>query len=189
MLHEAETGVEEITSVRNAVRECLGSDGCGIIEDMVVRPVKGKVYFKYTDGRYVESSMLSDGYKRLVNIVVDIAIRCALLNKVMYGSEAYKNTHGTVIIDEIDEHLHPALQSKILKALQSTFPRMQFIVSTHAPLVMSSVEKSDRNAVYRLWYDEEDRLYKHVEVTTYGLDANLILEEAMMVDSHTEFGM
>ena len=183
VLHEAETGVEEIDSVRNAIRECLGNNGCGIIEDMVVRPVKGKVYFKYTDGRYVESSMLSDGYKRLVNIVVDIAIRSALLNKVMYGSDAYKNTHGTVIIDEIDEHLHPALQSKILKALQSTFPRIQFIVSTHAPLVMSSVEKSDRNVVYRLWYDEEECLYKHTELDTYGLDANLILEEAMMVDS------
>ncbi len=115
--------------------------------------------------------------------MVDIAIRCALLNKTMYGAEAYKYTHGTVIIDEIDEHLHPALQSKVLKALHQTFPEVQFIASTHAPLVMSSVEKSDDNVVYRLSYDEETRTYGHVELNTYGHDSNLILEEEMMVDS------
>lgn len=183
VLQEAEIGEQEIECVRKAISKCLGVNGTGIIEDMVIRPIRGKVFFKYTDGRYVESSMLSDGYKRLVNIVVDIAIRCALLNKGMYGSEAYKQTHGTVIIDEIDEHLHPALQSKVLKSLHQTFPEIQFIVSTHAPLVMSSVEKSKDNVVYRLWYDEEEHDYKHVELNTYGLDSNLILEEEMFVDS------
>ena len=183
VLQEAEIGEQEIECVRKAISKCFGVNGAGIIEDMVIRPVRGKVFFKYTDGRYVESSMLSDGYKRLVNIVVDIAIRCALLNKGMYGSEAYWQTHGTVIIDEIDEHLHPALQSKVLKSLHQTFPEIQFIVSTHAPLVMSSVEKSKDNVVYRLWYDEEEHDYKHVELNTYGLDSNLILEEEMFVDS------
>lgn len=183
VLQEAETGADEIDNVRNAIRESLGPIGCNIIEDMVVRPVRGKVYFRYTDGRYVESMMLSDGYKRLVNIVMDVAIRCALLNKSMFGPNAYKQTHGTVIIDEIDEHLHPALQGKILKSLHATFPRIQFIVSTHAPLVMSSMEKSSENVVYRLWYDESEHTYRHVELDTYGLDANLILEEEMMVES------
>lgn len=183
VLQEAEIGEQEIECVRKAISKCFGVNVAGIIEDMVIRPVRGKVFFKYTDGRYVESSMLSDGYKRLVNIVVDIAIRCALLNKGMYGSEAYWQTHGTVIIDEIDEHLHPALQSKVLKSLHQTFPEIQFIVSTHAPLVMSSVEKSKDNVVYRLWYDEEEHDYKHVELNTYGLDSNLILEEEMFVDS------
>lgn len=183
VLQEAEIGEQEIECVRKAISKCFGVNGASIIEDMVIRPVRGKVFFKYTDGRYVESSMLSDGYKRLVNIVVDIAIRCALLNKGMYGSEAYWQTHGTVIIDEIDEHLHPALQSKVLKSLHQTFPEIQFIVSTHAPLVMSSVEKSKDNVVYRLWYDEEEHDYKHVELNTYGLDSNLILEEEMFVDS------
>lgn len=183
VLKEAETGEQEIECVTKAIRDCLGSEGCGIIEDMVVRPVRGKVYFKYVDGRYVESSMLSDGYKRLVNIVVDIAIRCALLNKTMFGHEAYKYTHGTVIVDEIDEHLHPALQSKVLKALHTTFPMVQFVVSTHAPLVISSVENTDDNVVYRLWYNPETRQYEHTELKPYGLDSNLILEEEMMVES------
>lgn len=183
VLQEAEAGEDEIGCVKRAIRSCLGSGGCDIIEDMVLRPVRGKAYFRYVDGRYVESSMLSDGYKRLVNIVVDIAVRCALLNKTKFGADAYKHTHGTVIVDEIDEHLHPALQSKVLKALHATFPQIQFIVSTHAPLVMSSVEKSADNVVYRLFYDAEKQVYGHVELDTYGLDANLILEEEMMVGS------
>lgn len=181
VLQEAESGVQEINCVQKAIQKCLGADGYNIIEDMVLRPVRGKVYFKYTDGRFVESSMLSDGYKRLVNIVVDIAIRCALLNKTMLGDEAFMHTHGTVIIDEIDEHLHPALQSKVLKALHTTFPNVQFIVSTHAPLVISSVENTDENVVYRLWYNHETHQYEHMELRTYGLDSNLILEEEMMV--------
>lgn len=183
VLQEAEIGETEILSVRNALRDALGKDGCNIVDDIIIRPMRGKVLFKLTDGRLVSSELLSDGYKRLINIVLDIAIRCSLLNKVKYGAECYKHTHGTVIIDEIDEHLHPALQIRILKDLQRTFPKIQFIVSSHAPLVISSVEKKEENVVYRLWYDRENRQYYHKELDTYGLDANLILEEQMMVES------
>lgn len=183
VLQEAEIGETEILSVRNALRDALGKDGCNIVDDIIIRPMRGKVLFKLTDGRLVSSELLSDGYKRLINIVLDIAIRCSLLNKVKYGAESYKHTHGTVIIDEIDEHLHPALQIRILKDLQRTFPKIQFIVSSHAPLVISSVEKKEENVVYRLWYDRENRQYYHKELDTYGLDANLILEEQMMVES------
>lgn len=183
VLQEAETGIAEINTVRKAIKSALGKEGCNIIDDIIIRPVRGKVFFSYTDGRLVESSMLSDGYKRLVNIVLDIAIRCSLLNKTMFGEESYLHTHGTVIIDEIDEHLHPALQSRILKDLHRTFPNIQFIISTHAPMVISSVENSKENVVYRLWYDKENNTYEHAIMDTYGLDANLILEESMMVDS------
>lgn len=183
VLQEAEIGETEINTVRKALKSALGVNGCNIIDDIIVRPVRGKVFFKYTDGRIVESAMLSDGYKRLVNIVLDIAIRCSLLNKTIYGEESFTKTHGTVIIDEIDEHLHPALQNRVLKDLHKTFPKIQFIVSTHAPMVISSVESNEENVVYRLWYDEEAKTYKDAELNTYGLDANLILEESMMVDS------
>ena len=95
----------------------------------------------------------------------------------MYGDEAYKQPHGTVIIDEIDEHLHPELQVRILKALHNTFPKIQFIVSTHAPLVMSSVENTPENVVYKLEYN--DGVYSHKELNTYGLDASTIMQVYM----------
>lgn len=187
VLKGAQKGEEEINSVRNAIIDALGPTGCNIINDMDIRHNEGKVYFKFVDGRESESALLSDGYRRLVNIVMDIAFRCALLNKSMFGAQCYKHTHGTVIIDEIDEHLHPALQVRVLKALQDTFPKIQFIISTHAPLVMSSVEPrkdengNDINVVYRLEY--ADGIYSHKELKPYGLDANLILEEMSLVDS------
>ena len=174
VLKEAKKGEQEIECVRNAVVSALGPKGCGIIADMEVRTNDNEVFFMYCDGREVRSDLLSDGYRRLVSIVVDIAFRCALLNKVMYGNEAYKHTHGTVIIDEIDEHLHPELQVRILKALHETFPNIQFIVSTHAPLVMSSVENSPENVVYKLEY--KDGIYSHKELNTYGLDASTIIQ-------------
>lgn len=179
VLKEAKKGEQEIECVRNAVVSALGPTGCNIIENIEVRTNDNEVFFIYCDGREVRSDLLSDGYRRLVSIVVDIAFRSALLNKIMFGDEAYKHTHGTVIIDEIDEHLHPELQVRILKALHETFPKIQFIVSTHAPLVMSSVENTTENVVYKLEY--KDGIYSHKELKTYGLDSNLILEEKVGV--------
>ena len=179
VLKEAKKGEQEIECVRKAVVSALGPNGCNIIADMEVRNNDNEVFFRYCDGREVRSDLLSDGYRRLVSIVVDMAFRCTLLNKVMYGDEAYKQTHGTVIIDEIDEHLHPELQVHILKALHDTFPKIQFIVSTHAPLVMSSVENTPENVVYKLEYN--DGIYSHKELNTYGLDVNLLLKEQMKV--------
>lgn len=183
ILKEAQKGEDEINSVRNAIIDALGPAGCNIINDMDIRHNESKVYFKFVDGRESESALLSDGYRRLVNIVMDIAFRCALLNKSMFGDQCYKHTHGTVIIDEIDEHLHPALQVRVLKALQDTFPKIQFIVSTHAPLVMSSVEPrkdengNDINVVYKLEYIDGE--YTHKELNIYGMDASTIIETYM----------
>lgn len=177
VLKEAKKGELEIECVRKAIASVLGPNGCNIIANMEVRDNDNEVYFIYCDGREVRSDLLSDGYRRLVSIVVDLAFRSALLNKVMYGDEAYKHTYGTVIIDEIDEHLHPELQVRILKSLHESFPKLQFIVSTHAPLVMSSVETNDDNVVYKIEFNEGQ--YTHVELDTYGLDASTILDVYM----------
>lgn len=174
VLKEAHKGDSEIECVRKAIAQALGTQGCNIIADLQIRENAQEVFFIYSDGREIRSSLLSDGYRRLVSIVVDLAFRCALLNKVKYGEDACEYTHGTVIIDEIDEHLHPELQVRILKALHDTFPKLQFIVSTHAPLVMSSVETNQDNVVYRLEF--KDGIYSHTELNTYGLDASTIME-------------
>lgn len=179
VLKEAKIGEDEINNVRNAIIDALGPNGCNVIDDMEIRYNDGNVYFHFIDGRTAAADLLSDGYRRLINIVMDIAFRSALLNKAMYGDQSYKHTNGTVIIDEIDEHLHPALQVCILKALQMTFPNIQFIVSTHSPLVISSVETRPENVVYKLEYS--DGIYGHKEINAYGLDSNLILEEKVGV--------
>lgn len=181
VLQEGQKNLQEIKIVCNSVVKALGPEGCGIITDMQVRPIQRKVYYLFADGREVEAELLSDGYKRLVNIVTDIAFRCALLNRDLYGLESSERTTGTVLIDEVDLHLHPTLQATVLKGLRNAFPNIQFIVTTHAPMIMTGVESNDENVVYKLSYSEEGG-YRVDETNTFGMDmstiTNVILDQS-----------
>jgi len=84
-------------------------------------------------------SQLSDGIRGVVALVADLAFRCVRLNS-FYGQHAPEETNGIVLIDEIEQHLHPGWQQRILPALREAFPRIQFIVTTHSPEVLSTVE-------------------------------------------------
>jgi predicted ATP-binding protein involved in virulence len=87
-------------------------------------------------------SRLSDGIRGVVALVADIAARCVQLNPA-FGAEAPQKTGGVVLIDEIDLHLHPRWQQVILPLLRSAFPKLQFVVTTHSPQVLSSVHASE----------------------------------------------
>lgn len=174
VLAEGQKSLKEIDAVNNAISQALGANGCNIISGMTIRPMKKKVFFHYVDGREVESNNLSDGYKRIVNIVTNLAIRCCLLNGKKFGPDCCRLTSGIVLVDEIDQHLHPELQLKVLNSLHETFPKLQFVVSSHAPLVMSSVKTDENNQVLHLQY--KDEAYRISPISTYGLDASTILE-------------
>lgn len=175
VLAEAGRGEIEMTVVKKAVEEALGKKGCDIIDGLNILPIRGAVYVTYTDGRKCNIEALSDGYKRLLNMVITIAERCAILNGCKYGNLSAHETSGTILIDEIDMHLHPTLQACVLKGLQCAFPKMQFIVSTHAPMVMTGVGNDPNNIVYKLSYSKEENKYLNADVNTYGLDASTIL--------------
>lgn len=83
-------------------------------------------------------SQLSDGIRNMLALVGDIAYRCYKLNAHM-GENAPQRTHGIVMIDEVDMHLHPSWQQTVLTDLKTAFPNLQFIVTTHSPQVTSSV--------------------------------------------------
>ena len=78
---------------------------------------------------------LSSGYQSLLWMVIDIAYRLAHLNPNILQ---FQNITGIVFIDEIDMHLHPNWQWRIVNALTKTFPKIQFIVTTHSPIIISS---------------------------------------------------
>lgn len=86
-------------------------------------------------------SRMSDGYKCTIHLIADIAYRMAQLNPQLRDNVL--NAPGVVIIDEIDLHLHPEWQKRILGDLTSIFPNIQFIVSTHASSVISSVRSEN----------------------------------------------
>ena len=83
--------------------------------------------------------MMSAGFKAMINIVAEIAHRCIELNGFL-GADAVEKTPGIVMIDEVDLYLHPHWQQHVLADLQDAFPMMQFIVTTHSPFIVQSVD-------------------------------------------------
>lgn len=81
---------------------------------------------------------LSDGIRNMVGMVADIAYRCYQLNPHL-GARAALDAKGIVMIDEVDMHLHPSWQQLVIGQLQEAFPKIQFIVTTHSPQVLSTV--------------------------------------------------
>ncbi|MCD8386678.1 MAG: AAA family ATPase [Bacteroidales bacterium] len=172
VLKEEDPGNQELAIVTAAIAKALGPAGCGIIDGIVVRPNAGKVCYRFTDGRIVDSDKLSDGYRRLVNLVTNLAFRCAILNRGIYGLEACRNTQGVAIIDEVDLHLHPSLQARVLPSLTLAFPNLQIIASSHSPMVMSGVETTERDQVLKL--DYVPPAYSAQPIRTYGMDLSSI---------------
>lgn len=85
---------------------------------------------------------LSDGYRNIIGTVADIAYRCIKLNPHL-GEDAVKQTPGIVLIDELDLHLHPNWQRRIVDDLKNTFPNIQFVATTHSPFIVQSLEQSE----------------------------------------------
>ena len=87
-------------------------------------------------------TQLSDGYRNIVALAADIAFRAIQLNPHL-GEEAVVKTPGIVLIDEIDMHLHPNWQKRIVDDLKNTFPNIQFIATTHSPFIVQSLKSEE----------------------------------------------
>lgn len=85
---------------------------------------------------------LSDGYRNMVAMVADIAYRCAQLNPQM-GEDVTVNTKGIILIDELDLHLHPKWQRRVVPDLRKTFPNIQFIITSHSPFIIQSMNPGE----------------------------------------------
>lgn len=96
---------------------------------------KGTLVYSEDTKIYEDIHNLSAGYQSLLWMIIDIAYRLAHLNPYF---QEIRNALGIVLIDEIDMHLHPNWQWKIVNALTKTFPNLQFIVTTHSPIIISS---------------------------------------------------
>lgn len=94
----------------------------------------------YQEGQLILPVMdLSAGFQSLIWMVFDIAYRMAVLNPFL--GEKVSETRGIVLIDELDMHLHPKWQWGVIDALRSVFPNVQFIATTHAPILFASSKK------------------------------------------------
>lgn len=158
--------------VRGATDEVLRSTAWGrldwdfVIDEIVAEhPVNGRL----------PVSLLSDGIRNVLAMTADLAHRCVRLNP-HYGGEAAKHTSGIVLIDEVDMHLHPEWQQTILDSLMAAFPRVQFIVSTHSPQVLSTVDVA---CVRVLGADGQVETRTR---QTRGVESTTVLADVMNVD-------
>ena len=82
---------------------------------------------------------LSDGYQVMLGVVMDFALRLALANPPQSPEEDVLKTEALLMIDEVDLHLHPLWQQRVIPDLRRTFPNTQLILTTHSPQVATTV--------------------------------------------------
>ncbi|MGA9626544.1 MAG: AAA family ATPase, partial [Bryobacteraceae bacterium] len=124
------------------------------------------------EGTSVPARLLSDGERGALALVLDLSRRLAQANPKM--PDPTTEAEAIVLIDEIDLHLHPKWQRQIVRNLAATFPRCQFIATTHSPQVIGDVEHG------RIQIIADGQVYSPTH--SFGVDASRVLEEIMNVD-------
>ena len=131
-----------------------------------------------TTGLLLGFEQLSDGQRNMLGMVADMAYRASTLNPHL-GADAAANTPGVVLIDEVDLHLHPAWQRRVLTDLTRAFPRIQFVVTTHSPQVLSTAPAGSVRLI--------DAEHKERRVgSTAGKDSNALLEDILDVPARPQ---
>ena len=107
-----------------------------------------------------------------ISAIIDLAWQI-----YFYATE--ENPNFTVLIDEVENHLHPTMQRQILPDFLDAFPRTRFIVSTHSPLIVGSVKESN---VYALRYNENNKIIsEQLDFINKAKTASEILDEVLGV--------
>lgn len=158
--------------VRTAIEAMIGNVSNLRIKRNPVRMVVDK------SEKELRVDLLSDGEKCTLAMFGDLARRLALANPSL---ENPLEGEGVVLIDEIELHMHPSWQRKVLRVLRETFPNIQFIVTTHSPQILG---ETDNN--YNIFVLSETECVG-CEVDSIkrmdGYDSNMILEKYMNTDS------
>ena len=161
-----------LKAVRTAIMSML--DNCSNLR--VAR--KPRLEMKIDKGNIsLNVSQMSDGEKCTMALLGDLARRLTLANPMRDNPLLGE---GIVLIDEIELHMHPSWQRKILEVLKNTFPNIQFIITTHSPIVLS-----EANEDYNLYFMHRNE--NTIEVCPIsqlnGYDTNAVLEQFMGTSS------
>jgi predicted ATP-binding protein involved in virulence len=133
---------------------------------------------------------LSAGQRMMLALVADIAIKAVTQNNFLVPPDALAaeaeplprvlaQTPGVVLIDELDVHLHPRWQRRVASDLKTTFPKIQFICTSHSPQVIGEVSPEEIRLL-----DEPHAGGRPAH--SFGLDSNAVLEEIMGADSRNQ---
>lgn len=126
--------------------------------------------FYVEKGEFKEIENLSAGYQSVLNLIIDLAYRVAVLNPD--AGEDMKKAEGIVLIDEIDSNLHPKWQWRISDALTEILPNVQFIAATHSPIIVSSCKNANIISI-------NDRQKIQYISDSYAFSVNEILKDML----------
>lgn len=130
---------------------------------------EGRIMLIDHEGQSLPVRWLSDGERGVLSLVLDLTRRLAQANPDLTDPAA--NAEAVVLIDELELHLHPAWQRRVMTNLTETFPRCQFIATSHSPQVIGEIEH-DRIHIIS---DGDVSSPTH----SFGVDSSRVLEEVM----------
>ncbi|MEG1726679.1 MAG: AAA family ATPase [Acidaminococcaceae bacterium] len=169
---------EVLKAVSQSIETCVGSMGWKNIDYSVAS--QSLVISKEHVGT-LPLKALSDGVRSVISMAADIAYRMARLNPDL-GAEVTQKTPGIVLIDEVEMHLHPSWQQVVLADLQKAFPLVQFVVTTHSPQVLTSV---DSNSIRVLrWAESKIDIY--CPEFSLGAESYQLLKDIQNVDTRPQ---
>ena len=163
----------------DAVRRAIKSMVSGVSEPRTrLRPLRLVVSIKSgprARSKELSLDQLSGGYRIMLALTADLARRMAQGNPHLDDPLA---SEAIVLIDEIELHLHPLWQQQVLLDLSRTFPNTQFIVSTHSPQVLTTVQPEH---IVALSLENGRIVAGQVSAATYGAEAGDVLSTVMDV--------
>lgn len=162
----------QLMAVRRAISKFTGFERIRVQRN----PLRMEVL---KEGQPLNVNQLSDGEKCLFALVGDLARRMGMANP---DSLDPLKGEGVVLIDEIDLHLHPKWQRRVIPMLTEVFPNCQFLISTHSPQVISHVRPE---SIFLLRQTDEGIVADRAS-ESYGLSTDRILEDLMGTDDRPE---
>ncbi|MDL2321619.1 AAA family ATPase [Desulfosarcina sp. OttesenSCG-928-B08] len=170
--------IPELSAVRKAISQALGEYGEPYVTET---PPVLFIPKKDSSDEAFRIEQLSDGYRTMLALVMDLARRMAVANEAIQWSEGESILHspGVVLIDEVELHLHPSWQQTVLPSLMEIFPNVQFIVTTHSPQVLTSISAKHIRIL------KNDEVFSFSEETE-GAEAGRVLEDVLGVKSRPD---
>ena len=164
--------LRDLSNVRHAISSMLGD-----VSDPHMEMDPPRFMVSVGTGRNSEKlalDQLSGGYRAVLALAADLAWRMAQGNPHL---DDPLESEAIVLIDEVDLHLHPSWQQRILDDLVRTFPKAQFVVSTHSPQVLTTVGPEHIVELYR---GEDGRVVAGSPASaTFGAEAGDVLSSVM----------
>lgn len=163
-----------LEAVRHAITRVMPE----VSEPHIEHPARFVVRYQPKDGKPEKLSLeqLSGGYRIILALVADLALRMSLANPHL---DDPLSGEAIILIDEVELHLHPEWQQRVLGDLRRTFPKAQFIVSTHSPQVLTTIEP---HHIIRLQATSQGIVAERETGPTFGAKSGDVLEAVMHVD-------